>query len=328
MIAFYIYLSIVYWIYMMRMFRFKRAHDIAKEKDGEKLYKTLFAVEFAFMWLKGLELALFNTFPYLPVYSRLSINKKFTKAPELRYDDTELLLREAWEHGLDSERGKKAMERLNYIHGHFNIDNRSYLYVLALFVVTPIRLINEFEYRRMTKREIDGVCRAITKMGEAMKLKDLPVTYADYEKIVDDEYAGERMKLDEKNRGRMIADSVMEMFLRPFPRFIHGLGKKIIFALLDEPIRKSLGYPEQPKFYRYLAKGILLLRAYTIALFFPIRPMRWAVLRTPDIVGGRPKYQKYRKAGCPFSYEKGYDCEDLGTWKGEGIACPISEGLK
>lgn len=309
---------------MMRMFRFKRALDIAKEKDCEEVYKTLFAVEFPFMWLKGLELALFNTFGYLPVYARLTINKKFAKAPELRYDDTELLLREAWEHGVDSERGKKAMDRLNYIHGHFNIDNRSYLYVLALFVVTPIRLINEFDFRRLTKHEIDCTCRAITKMGEAMKIKDLPVTFADYEKIVDDEYAGDRMKVDEKNRGRVIADSVMEVFLRPFPRFIHGLARKIIFAVLDDPIREALGYPVQPKFYRYLAKGILLLRAYTIALFFPTRPMKWAVLRTPDVPGGRPKYQKYRKPGCPFSYEKGYDCEALGTWTGEGIACPVS----
>lgn len=324
----YLWTIVLAWIILMRIMRYFRHRAIENEKDCEKVYKTLFSVEFPFLWLKGLELALFNTFPYLPVFSRLSINKKFTKEPELRYDDTELLLREAWEHGLDSERGKMAMQRLNFIHKHFNIDNRSYLYVLALFVVTPVRLINEFEFRRLTKHEINSTCRAITKMGKAMNIKDLPITFSDYEKIVDDEYMGPRMKLDEKCRGRIIADSVMKMFLHPFPTFIHGLAKKIIYALLDEPIRQSLGYPKQPKFYRYLAKGILLLRAYTIALFFPIRPMRWAILRTPDVAGGSPKYQKYRKPGCPFSYEHGYNIDELGVWNGDGIGCPIAKGIK
>ena len=300
------------WVLFMQILRIKRAKYIEKINDVEEVYKLLFSVEFPFMWLKGLELALFNTFPFKPVYARLSINKKFIHEPELRYDDTELLLREAWEHGINSDRGKCAFTRLNKIHSHFNIDNRSYLYVLATFVVVPIRLINKYDFRKLTKHEIDCTCKSITMMGSAMGIKDLPHTYSDYVKIIEDEYKGNQIQVDKRNLA--IAEKVIEMFLGPFPKFIHSFARRIIYSLLDEPIRKGFGYPKQPILIYYFASFVLLTRAYIIKMFFPIRPVSMAVLRTSTVPGGAPQYQKYRKSGCPFSYPDKYECSKLGQW--------------
>ena len=73
---------------------------------------------------------LFNKlFASKPIYVRLTINCKFRDNPEKRYDDTDLIMREILEHGTNSIRGKKSLDRLNYIHSNFNIDNDSYLYV-------------------------------------------------------------------------------------------------------------------------------------------------------------------------------------------------------
>ena len=202
-------------VLFMQALRLYRHLYIAAEDNAETVYKLLFSVEFPYVWLKGLELALFNTFPHAGVFRRLTINRKFTQAPERRYDDTELLLREAWEHGVHSRRGRAAMARLNEIHSHFNIDNDSYLYVLALFVVTPIRLINEVEFRRLTPHEISSECRAISMMGRAMNIKAVPKTFSEYERVVDGVYASSQLQID--LRGRAIADAVMEMLLRPFP---------------------------------------------------------------------------------------------------------------
>ena len=55
-------------------------------------------------------------------------------------------------------------------------------------------------------------------------------------------------------------------------------------------IRESLGYPKQPKIVRHFAKVVLLIRAYTIKLFFPIRLLSQAVLRTPNKVGDKPRF--------------------------------------
>ena len=109
-------------------------------------------MEFPFMWSKSMEVAIINTFPHSSIYPRLSINNKFIDNPELRYDDSELIMREVFEHGVYSERGQKSIKRLNFIHSHFNIDNESYLYVLALFVYVPVKLINNFEWRKFTDK--------------------------------------------------------------------------------------------------------------------------------------------------------------------------------
>ena len=87
--------TFIAYILFIKILRIKREKYIKNINEPEEVYKILFSVEFPFMWLKGLELALFNTFSYLPVYARLNLNKKFVLEPELRYDDTELLLREA-----------------------------------------------------------------------------------------------------------------------------------------------------------------------------------------------------------------------------------------
>ena len=308
-------------VLFMQVLRLHRRLHIASEENAERVYKLLFAVEFPFVWLKGLELALFNTFPHTGVNRRLTINRKFTQAPERRYDDTELLLREAWEHGVHSPRGKAAMARLNNIHGHFSIDNESYLYVLALFVVTPIRLINEFEFRSLTSHEIGSVCKSISMLGNAMQINDVPITFSEYENVVESVYASSKLQVDA--RGKDIAEAVMKMFLHPFPSFTHSLARRIIYALLDAPIRSALDYPKQPRAMFYFAKALLWTRACFIRFFMPPRPLSWAVLRTSPEAGGPPRYQKYRAAGCPFTYPTSYETGKLGQWNHAGVAIPI-----
>ena len=41
--------------------------------------------------------------------------------------------------GYDSERGKRALRRLNHLHGRFAIANEDFLNVLSTFIFEPIR---------------------------------------------------------------------------------------------------------------------------------------------------------------------------------------------
>ena len=52
-----------------------------------------------------------------------------------RYDDTILIGQEATVDGIDSERGHAAVRRLNRIHGHYDIPNDEFAYVLATTIV-------------------------------------------------------------------------------------------------------------------------------------------------------------------------------------------------
>lgn len=61
-----------------------------------------------------------------------------------RYDQTDLILREYYESGTDSDRGSTAMARMNAIHGMYGkeISNADMLFTLSLFVTEPARWID------------------------------------------------------------------------------------------------------------------------------------------------------------------------------------------
>lgn len=44
---------------------------------------------------------------------------------------------------------------MNQMHGSYDISNEDMLYVLATFVVTPVRWLDEYGWRKMTDNEID-----------------------------------------------------------------------------------------------------------------------------------------------------------------------------
>jgi hypothetical protein len=73
------------------------------------------------------------------------------RAPQKRYDDTDLIVSEIIENGFDSPRGGRAIARMNALHGRFRIANEDFLYVLSTFVFEPIRWNERFGWRRMTE---------------------------------------------------------------------------------------------------------------------------------------------------------------------------------
>ena len=69
----------------------------------------------AFSWdiERALEFALFRTYVVPSISGLLARTWEFANRPAKRYDDTELLLSEPLENGLDSLRGRTAIARIN-----------------------------------------------------------------------------------------------------------------------------------------------------------------------------------------------------------------------
>ena len=226
-------------------------------------------MEFPFMWSKSMEVAIINTFPHSSIYPRLSINYKFIDNPELRYDDSELIMREIFEHGINSSRGQKSVKRLNNIHSHFNIDNDSYLYVLALFVYVPIKLINNFEWRKFTEKEINAIVKVIKGVGEEMNIKNIPNNYEGFEKVIIDCYNNDKIiKIDDKKRSVLIFISVLEMFLKAYPSCLHNLIKKALFTILDDEIADTLLIEKPNGCTMLIIRHLLYFRGFIIRYFF------------------------------------------------------------
>ena len=90
---------------------------------------------FEFPWdtTRALEFALYRTYCVPSVSALLDKTGEFAARPQKRYDDTDIIISELMEWGYDSDRGKRALRRLNQMHGRFSIANEDFQYRMAIF---------------------------------------------------------------------------------------------------------------------------------------------------------------------------------------------------
>ena len=77
------------------------------------------------------------------------------------------------------------MRRLNRIHGHYDIPNDEFQYVLATTLVGPVRWISRYGWRDLDPIELVALTRFTTRFGELMGIKGLPETYDGYLELLD-----------------------------------------------------------------------------------------------------------------------------------------------
>src|SRR4051794_33334091 len=81
------------------------------------------------------------------------------------------------EYGYDSDRGRRALERMNHIHERFRIANSDFLYVLTTFIFEPIRWNERFGWRPMAANERLALFHFWREVGLRMKIRDIPEDY-------------------------------------------------------------------------------------------------------------------------------------------------------
>lgn len=140
---------------------------------AREVFGTISDLEFPYLKVVSLEFALFKTYAIPSISKILAATKQFASNCLRRTDDTVLILLEMnegysrnvrrtmveggkvdEEEVLNDERRKDiATERLNFLHGHYNIKQEDYLYTLALFIQEPAFFIDSFEWRPTTELE-------------------------------------------------------------------------------------------------------------------------------------------------------------------------------
>src|SRR5689334_14436969 len=123
------------------------------QRDHQRIVLLSTRCDFPFDTTRALELALFRTFGVPSISALLDRTGEFAQRANKRYDDTDIIVSELMEWGYDSERGKRALRRMNQLHSRFDITNEDYLYVLSTFVFEPIRWNERFGWRRMCDHE-------------------------------------------------------------------------------------------------------------------------------------------------------------------------------
>lgn len=261
------------------------------ERDCRRIVFLDAFCEFPFDTARALELAFFKTFASPTIAELLDSTGEFTGRPQKRYDDTQLLISAFCEHGYDSDFGRRAIRRMNQIHGRFAIDNDDFLYVLSTMVFEPIRWNARFGWRPLVETEKLATFCFWREVGRRMGIGELPETYDGFERF---NVEFERDRFAYSDAGHRVAVATREMFLDWFPGLPRSIGRPAVHALLDEPLLEALGLPLPSPRLRGAVEAGVRMRSRAVRVLPPRRRPR---LRTRE---------RHR------SYPSGYELERLG----------------
>lgn len=280
---------------MLNPHRFDVLYQILQldpKEDCQAIVQLVGRYEYPWLTRKALEFALFRTYAVPSIGQILDESGQFVRHGQRRYDDTALLIAEFTEHGYDSERGRRAIRRMNQLHRRWQISNQDYLYVLSTFIYIPTYWHERFGWRKPTHHENLANYHFWVAVGQRMGIRDIPETYEAFE---DFHLAYERENFRYTPQNRRVADATIQIFLDWYPRILHPLIREGMFSLMDDPLREAFGYPKAHSLVHVITHTALKLNGWLLRHLMP--PRRKPFLLTE---------QSHR------SYPAGYVIEHMG----------------
>jgi hypothetical protein len=247
-----------------------REHS-SPDRDYLRTFRHAFDETFGWEVHRALELAIFHTFAVPGISKVLDQTGEFAHRGQKRYDDTAALLREIGRDGPASPRGRAAIRRMNRIHRAYDISNDDLVYVLATFIVIPVRWIKRYGWRDLAADEIRAAVRYYRTAGRLMGIRQMPETYPEFAGYLD-AYERDHHSFTEANR--RLAVSLIDVIGAWAPRPIRPLARCCVAAALGPPLRRALGLPEPSGLARAGVHAALRSRAALIRLIPPLRRAR------------------------------------------------------
>jgi hypothetical protein len=270
------------------------------EKDYAQIVRNLATYDFPWDLTQSLSFALFRTFAVPSIGGLLGRTSAFEETTQKRYDDTALLLEVPLLDGFDSPSGRAAIRRINQMHHMYDISNEDMVYVLSTFVVVPKRWIDQFGWRALTEGELLAAVRYYQELGRHMGIRQIPATYAGFERLMDD-YEAANFAFDPG--ARRVAIATLDLMASFYPRPLRPAVKVFSRALMDEPLLRAFRLRDPGRLACRMAVLGLRLRARIVARL----PRRWK----PMLVREMPRIK---------SYPDGFVVEEMGTFV---PGCPV-----
>lgn len=261
------------------------------DRDHQQICHLLVGYLFPWDITRALELALLRTFCIPSISKLLDRTGEFQHHGQKRYDDTGLIVSKLLQWGYEDPRGTAFLTRMNQMHGRYAIANEDFCYVLSTFIYEPIRWCDRYTWRPLSEIEKQALFHFWRHVGLRMGIQNIPTSYASFEAF-NQTYETQHFQYAKPNQ--QVADATLRLFLNWFPKPLQPLLRPASSALLDNPMRSALGWPESPA----AIKSAIVLGLKTrsaIASRFPDR-------RKPDFFAD----QRQR------SYPGGYQLEDIG----------------
>lgn len=246
-------------------YELENATEPTDVRSAFSIFVNFGQIEFPLLSTKALEFGLFKTYAIPSISKILVKTKQLTEEYSRRYDDTDLIIREFTENEPNSNRHILAIMRLNFLHDRYKISNEDYLYVLSVFIVEPVRWVNQFAYRSVHPYEKKSLFIIWEDIGKKMGIKNIPPSFDAVVTYLDN-YEAEYMKYDANNVA--LASSTTSLFLSKLPTSLHPLGKCIIECFCSPQLRDAMGFATTPSFIvKYLSVGFLHGMALWVRFF-------------------------------------------------------------
>lgn len=272
----------------------QKIQSLNPETDYWEIARLSSLYEFSWDNARALEFALFRTFAVPSISKILDKSGEFGNRPQKRYDDTDLILSEILENGLESERGKAALSKLNFIHNHFKISNEDFLYVLTTFVIEPAKWIDKYGYRKLTIAEKIAGVKVWQEIGAGMGIQNIPEDLEGFQKY-NREYEEQYFVFSETNqRVALATENLMLGWFLPKP--LWEVAREFIHVFMDEPLLRATGG----------RKSSAIVSAI-VSVSFALRKMALKVLPKRSKPLLRTKLERKE------TYPKGYTVEELGS---------------
>ncbi|KAI1087007.1 hypothetical protein F5B19DRAFT_497803 [Rostrohypoxylon terebratum] len=181
---------ISFYLIVIRLLRYRRARSNTKAllnvpqhedyassvRRAQIVYRSLINAEFPFLFVKGIELALFRTYAIPTISSLLDKTAYLSSKSSVprRYSETWALFVEFALADWGSERWIQAMGRTRAIHAAYRkagkVREDDMLYTLAALATQPVRLINTWEWRSLTDDELSAIGMLYRGLADAFDI--------------------------------------------------------------------------------------------------------------------------------------------------------------
>ncbi|KAI1439893.1 hypothetical protein F5Y02DRAFT_424805 [Annulohypoxylon stygium] len=351
-------LLVIFYLIVVRQLRYRRAYSNTKVllnapahedygssvRRAQIIYRSLINAEFPFLFVKGIELALFRTYAIPTISSLLDKTAVLSSKSSVprRYSETWALFVEFALADWGSERWIQAMGRTRAIHAAYRkagkVREDDMLYTLAVLATQPVRLINTWEWRRLTDDELSAIGTLYRGLAEAFDI-DWQKEFADMAEkekktqaysIFDDVCvnlihpsnaspetglsffhalsAWQQLYEDHAMRhipaNHLLASTAVDLLLWGVPgQGLKQVTTKFLVALMDDPLRVAVGYAAPSTMHRICVKVILTSRKLALRYLSLPRPSFLTIEPTRVIDPEGPYSQVDTPNGAPLQHQ-------------------------
>lgn len=283
----------------------RRVAELDPETDFVEIYRLMTLHEFPWDLNQALSLALFRTYAVPGIGGLLDRTGEFTGRGQQRYDDTAVLLEAPLAHGFASPEGRTALRRINRMHAAHDLDPGELRYVLATFVVVPVRWLAAHGWRPLSAAEERASVNYYRELGRHMAIPDVPTTYDAFAALMDgyeQEHFPDGRTVPVDPGSRRVADATLALLVGFYPRVLAPAVRVASRAMMDPPLLAALGYPEPGPRVRRAVDAGLGLRARVVSVLPPRRRPRF-VGDSPRVADATtPLADRGTVAACPVPH--------------------------